>query len=59
VTDTVVVVVVVGIDPSEGVSDEERCMVLFGFEADRGIVRRSYSGKGIGKCGKVYGAGWT
>ena len=56
-TDTVVVVA--GIELSEGVSEEERCMELFGFEADRGIVGRSYSGKGIGKCGKVYGAGWT
>lgn len=35
----------------------ERCIVLFGLEADRGIVGRSYSGKGIDKCGKVYGAG--
>jgi len=55
VTDTVVVVA--GIELSEGVSEVERCIVLFGFEADRGIVGRSYSGKGIGRCGKVYGAG--
>jgi len=47
VTDTVVVVA--GIELSEGVAEVDRSMELFGFEADRGIVGRSYSGKGIGK----------